>query len=155
MRSGISGWVIGLLIRGRAGAERRAANAWSPWSPVLADGEAAAAFLFGHSRSAVAELFGNSRSQQLAGGKPSDVLALCWILESAARDRSLNLLGNGGALTRFVRFLARAREGGPLGQRFRSGGAGAELSGRQRHDPIETAGRGDLWRVCALAFQAG
>jgi hypothetical protein len=153
MRSGISGWVIGLLIRGRAGAERRAANAWSPWSPVLADGEAAAAFLFGHSRSAVAELFGNSRSQQLAGGKPSDVLALCWILESAARDRSLNLLGNGGALTRFVRFLARAR--GPLGQRFRSGGAGAELSGRQRHDPIETAGRGDLWRVCALAFQAG
>jgi len=45
------------------------------------------------------------------------------------------------ALTRFVRFLAR--EGGPLGQRFRSGGAGAELSGRQRHDPIETAGRGD------------
>jgi hypothetical protein len=75
VRSGISGWVIGLLIRGRAGAERRAANAWSPWSPVLADGEAAAAFLFGHSRSAVAELFGNSRSQQLAGGKPSDVLA--------------------------------------------------------------------------------
>jgi hypothetical protein len=63
MRSGISGWVIGLLIRGRAGAVRRAANSWSPWSPVLADGEAAAAFLFGHSRSAVAELFGNSRSQ--------------------------------------------------------------------------------------------
>ena len=26
VRSGISGWVIGLLIRGRAGAERRAAN---------------------------------------------------------------------------------------------------------------------------------
>ena len=51
--------------------------------------------------------------------------------------------------------FSRAREGGPLGQRFRSGGAGSELSGRQRHDPIETAGRGDLWRVCALAFQAG
>jgi len=58
------------------------------------------------------------------------------------------------ALTRFVRFLARARAA-PLGQRFRSGGAGAELSGRQQHDPIETAGRGGLWRVCALAFQAG
>jgi len=28
----------------------------------------------------VAELFGNSRSQQLAGGKPSDGLPLCWIL---------------------------------------------------------------------------
>jgi hypothetical protein len=27
VRSGISGWVIGLLIRGRAGVERRAANA--------------------------------------------------------------------------------------------------------------------------------
>jgi hypothetical protein len=26
VRSGILGWVIGLLIRGRAGAERRAAN---------------------------------------------------------------------------------------------------------------------------------
>ena len=26
VRSGISGWVIGLLIRGRAGAERRAAE---------------------------------------------------------------------------------------------------------------------------------
>ena len=37
VRSGISGWVIGLLIRGRAGAERRAANSWSP---VLAAGEA-------------------------------------------------------------------------------------------------------------------
>ena len=30
----------------------------------------------------------------------------------------------------------------PRGQRFRSGGAGAELSGRLRHDLIETAGRG-------------
>ena len=80
VHSGISGWVIGLLIGGRAGAERRAAKSWSP---VLADGEAAAAFLFGHSRSG---LFGNSRSQQLAGGKPSDVLALCWILESAERE---------------------------------------------------------------------
>ena len=52
-----------------------------------------------HSRSAVAELFGNSRSQQLAAGQPSDVLALCWILASADRDRSLNLLGKGSALT--------------------------------------------------------
>ena len=35
------------LDRGRAGAERRAANSWSPWSPVLADGEAAAVFCLG------------------------------------------------------------------------------------------------------------
>ena len=77
--SGISGWVIGLLIGWRAVAERRAANAWSPWSPMLADGEARRCFLFGTWRSAVAELFGNSRSQQLAAGQPSDVLARCWI----------------------------------------------------------------------------
>ena len=50
------------------------------WSPVLADSEARRCFLFGTWRSAVAELFGNSRSQQLAGGKPSDGLPLCWIL---------------------------------------------------------------------------
>ena len=73
VRSGISGWVIGLLIRGRAGAERRAANSWSP---VLADSEARRCFLFGTWRSAVAELFANSRWQQLAAGQPSDVLAL-------------------------------------------------------------------------------
>jgi hypothetical protein len=57
-----------------------------------------------------------------------------------------------------VRFLARARarEGGPLGQRFRSGGAGAELSGRQRHDPIETAGRGGAqWSHAYLAHAGG
>jgi hypothetical protein len=115
MRSGISGWVIGLLIRGRAGAERRAANAWSPWSPVLADGEAAAAsFLDTRDRrwrSSSATAARNSWPE----GSLRMWLALCWILESAARDRSLNLLGNGAALTRFVRFLARAREGGPLG----------------------------------------
>ena len=55
------------LIRGRAGAERRAANSWSP---MLADGEARRCFLFGTWRSAVAELFGDSRSQQLAAGQP-------------------------------------------------------------------------------------
>ena len=64
------------LIRGRAGAERRAANSWSP---MLADGEARRRFLFGTWRSAVAELVGNSGSQQLAAGQPSDVLARCWI----------------------------------------------------------------------------
>ena len=47
----------------------------------------------------MAELFANSRWQQLAAGQPSDVLALCWILALAERDRSLNLLGKGAALT--------------------------------------------------------
>ena len=46
VRSGISGWVIGLLIGWRAAAERRAANTWSP---VLADSEARRRFLFGNS----------------------------------------------------------------------------------------------------------
>ncbi len=60
-RSGISGWVIGLLIGWRAGAETARGRSWSPWSPMLADGEARRRFLFGTWRSAVAELFGNSR----------------------------------------------------------------------------------------------
>ncbi len=146
VRSGISGWVIGLLIRGRAGAERRAANSWSP---VLADGEARRRFLFGTWRSAVAELFGNSRSQQLAGGKPSDVLALCWILESAARDRSLNLLGKGAALTMLLRrFLARARAAPrpAVSIRRRRRGAIGDCSARADRNRWPRGGCG----VCAL-----
>ena len=49
---------------------------------------------------------------------------------------------------------ARAR-GPPIGQRFRSGGAGAELwglFGARRSKPLA---EGWLWRVCALAFHAG
>ena len=116
VRSGISGWVIGLLIRGRAG--RRTARGQS-WSPVLADSEARRCFLFGTWRSAVAELFGNSRSQQLAAGQPSDVLALCWILALAERDRSLNSARQGVRVNcLLVAALARARN--CLGRRFRS-----------------------------------
>ena len=99
VRSGISGWVIGLLIRGRAGAERRAAN---PGRRCWPTARPAAVFCLGLGdrrwRSSAlpisiwfeffAELFGNRRSQQLAAGQPSDVLALCWILELAERDRS-------------------------------------------------------------------
>ncbi len=152
VRSGISGWVIGLLIRGRAGAERRAANSWSP---VLADGEARRRFLFGTWRSAVAELFGNSRSQQLAAGQPSDVLALCWILESAERDRSLNLLGKGGRVTTFAASFPRAREGGASASGFDPAAPARSyrgLFGASRSKPLA---EGWLWRVCALAFQAG
>ena len=152
--SGISGWVIGLLIGWRAVAERRAANAWSPWSPMLADGEARRCFLFGTWRSAVAELFGNRRSQQLAAGQPSDVLARCWILASAERDRSLNLLGKGSRVTPLLRVSSRAR-GRRLGQRFRSGGAGAQLWGLFGASRSKPLAEGWLWRVCALAFQAG
>ena len=138
VRSGISGWVIGLLIRGRAGAERRAAN---PGRRVLADGEARRRFLFGTWRSAVAELFGNSRSQQLAGGKPSDVLARCWILESAERDRSLNLLGKGAAFHLGAPF-PRAREGGASASGVSIRRRRRAAMGTVRREPIETAGRG-------------
>ena len=151
VRSGISGWVIGLSIRGRAGAERRAANAWSP---MLADGEARRCFLFGTWRSAVAELVGNSRSQQLAAGQPSDVLARCWILASAERDRSLNLLGKGGRVSPLRSVSSRAG-GRRLSHRFRSGGAGAQLRGLFGASRSKPVAEGWLWRVCALAFQAG
>ncbi len=88
----------------------------------------------------MAELFANRRSQQLAAGQPSDVRALCWILESAERDRSFNLLGKGGRVTHLRAVSSRAR-GRRLGQRFRSGGAGAQLWGTVRREPIETADR--------------
>ena len=120
---------------------------------MLADGEARRCFLFGTWRSAVAELVGNRRSQQLAAGQPSDVLALCWILASAERDRSLNLLGKGAALHLCCPF-PRAREGGRLGQRFRFGGAGAQLWGRFGASRSKPLAEGWLRRVCALAFQA-
>ena len=72
---------IVLLIRGRAGAK---AAARGEFLVALAAGSGRRRgrrrFPVWHSRSAVAELFGNSRSQQLAGGKLSDGLALCWIL---------------------------------------------------------------------------
>ena len=136
------------MIRARAGAERRAANTWSPWSPMLADGEARRCFLFGTWRSAVAELFGNSRSQQLAAGQPSDVLALCWILASAERDRSLNLLGKGAAFHVGGAF-PRAREGGTPRPAVSIGGSGAQLwglFGASRSKALAEDGCG----VCAL-----
>ena len=88
----------------------------------------------------MAELFGNSRSQQLAGGKPSDVLALCWILASAARDRSLNFHLKGAAF-HFCASFPRAREGGASASGFDSA-APAPAMGTVRREPIETAGRG-------------
>ena len=95
---------------------RRTARGQS-WSPVLADAEARRRFLFGTLRSAVAELFGNSRSQQLAAGQPSDVLAPCWILELAERDRSLNCSEKVAAFHLCATF-PRAREGGASASGF-------------------------------------
>ena len=53
-----------------------------------------------------------------------------------------------------LRFLVRARAA-PLGQRFRSGGAGAQLWGLFGASRSKPLAEGWLWRVCALAFQAG
>jgi hypothetical protein len=129
---------------------RRTARGQS-WSPVLADSEARRCFLFGTWRSAVAELFGNSRSQQLAAGQPSDVLALCWILALAERDRSLNLLGKGSALTVCWSPPSRARgiaSAGGFDRRLRRAAMGSvrrrrrAAMGTVRREPIENAGRG-------------
>jgi hypothetical protein len=96
----------------------------------------------------VAELFANSRSQQLAARQPSDVLARCWILASAERDRSFESARKGVRVSHvLVRFLARARAAPRPAVSI--GGAGAELSGRPRHDPIETVAEGGCG-VCAL-----
>jgi hypothetical protein len=86
---------------------------------MLADSEARRCFLFGTWRSAVAELFANRRWQQLAAGQPSDVLARCWILASAERDRSFESARKEGRVTHFVVVSSRAR-GRRLGQRIRS-----------------------------------
>ena len=70
---------------------------------------------------------------------------------SARADR--NRRPRGGRVNHTVRVSSRAREGGPSASGFDAGDA--ELWGRLRREPIETAGRGAQWRVCALAFQAG
>ena len=70
-------------------------------------------------------------------------------------DRSLNLHLKGGAVSHALCVTSSRARGPPLGQRFRSGGAGAELwglFGASRSKPLT---EGWLWRVCALAFQAG
>ena len=88
----------------------------------------------------MAELFANSRSQQLAAGQPSDVLALCWILALAERDRSLKSARKGGRVNLCWSF-PRAREGGASASGFDRRRRRAAM-GSARHEPIETAGRG-------------
>ena len=133
-------WHFRLVDRAldRLACGRRTARGQS-WSPMLADGEARRCFLFGTWRSAVAELFGNRRSQQLAAGQPSDVRALCWILASAERDRSLIARKRVAAFSFFAPF-PRAREGGASASGFDP--AARAAMGTVRREPIETAGRG-------------
>src|SRR5580658_5556569 len=131
----------------------RAPNARGQCWSVLADSEARRRFAF-----LDFEIGGggaNHHSQPLAGGRPSDI-AFGYGPRSECRyrptDRFLNLLGKGAALTR-ARSRPRARARATPRPAVSMGRRGA--MGTLRRQPIETAGRGGQWRVCALAFQAG
>ena len=115
---------------------------------MLADSEARRCFLFGTWRSAVAEPFANRRSQQLAAGQPSDVLALCWILALAERDRSLKSARKGGRVNN-VMVVSSCARGRRLGQRIRSAAPARSYRvgrGTTRSNPLAEGGCG----VCAL-----
>ena len=84
VRSGISGWVIGLLSRVRApngarpilvagAGRRRGPPPFSILDLEIGGGEALTLPISIWLASSLAELFGDRRSQQLAGGRPSDV----------------------------------------------------------------------------------
>jgi len=60
----------------------------------------------------------------------------------AARAGRSKPLAEGAALARARARKRTKRVNAASGRIIGRGGAGAELSGRQRHDPIETAGRG-------------
>ena len=149
-RAANAAWVIGSLIGGRAGAERRAAISGRRCWPTA---RPAAVFCLG-----LGDRRWRSPSPTAAGNSwPQGSLQMCshsvgfWHRPSATAP--LNLLGKGAALPILWSF-PRAREGSASAT-VSIGGAGAELSGRPRHDPIETVAEGWLWRVCALAFPAG
>src|SRR5580704_11483130 len=75
-----SGWLIGLLIGGHAGAERRAANASRRCWPTA---RAAAAFFLDTRDRRWRSSSPTAARSSWPEGSLSDVLALCWILESA------------------------------------------------------------------------
>jgi len=85
---------MALLIRGRAGAERRAANSSSPMIAGAAGRRGRRRFSFWPRESAEAELIRQNSLQQLAGAEAFGVLALCWIC-IAERDRSLTSSSEG------------------------------------------------------------
>ena len=93
---------------------------------------------------------GDRRSQQLAGGRPSDVARRSWILASADRDRFLKSASEKGWPLTIAFCVSRARaRAAPrpaVSIRWRRRGA----MGTLRREPIETAGRGVGCGVCAL-----
>ena len=153
VRSGISGWVIGLLIRGRAGAERRAANSGRRCWPTA---RPAAVFCFGLGdrrwRPATA-----ARSFWPEGGLrilPSDMARALNGRISAERPLLEVCSERGARYPMLFALLPRAREGHPSASGF-DPGRGAELWGLFGASRSKPLAEGWLWRVCALAFQAG
>ena len=132
---------------------RRTARGES-WSPVLADGEARRRFLFWTWRSAVAAATA-ARSFWPEGGLrilPSDMARALNGRISAERPL-LESARKGGPVPYALCVPSRAREGHPSASGFDPGGAELwGLFGASRSKPLT---EGWLWRVCALAFQAG
>ena len=148
----ISGWVIGLLIGWRAGAERRAARFWSPM--LAGTARPAARFLFGTWRSAVAELFGNRRSQPAGRRAAFGMYAHSVGFWHRPRARPLleSLLGKGGRVFPFSpRFLVRARAAPRPAVSIRRRRARKLWGDCSARATIETAGRG----VAAACVRSG
>ena len=140
VRSGISGWVIGLLIRGRAGAERRAAN---PGRLVADAGRRRGPPLF-----SVWDLEigggGALRQQPLATAGRRAAFGCARTLLDFGIGRARPLLESarkrGPRYTFAARFLVRARAAPRPAVSIRRRRRAA--MGTVRREPIETAGRG-------------
>ena len=78
--------------------------------------------------------------------------AQLWGLFGASRSKPA---GRGVGRVTLWRRVSSCARGQRLGQLFRSGGAGAQLRGLFGASRSKPLAEGWLWRVCALAFQAG
>ena len=144
---GISGWVIGHLIRGRAGAERRAANPGRRCWPTT---RLAAAFAFWNWRSVGGGAL--RQSPPLAAGWPegwqSAGLRASGFSELAEHEGSLNLLGKGPRFPYTLAVFSCAREG-PSASGFDPAAPARTYRvgfGTTRSKPLAEGGRG----ACAL-----
>jgi len=162
VRSGISGWrdrAPDPWACGRQGGARRikitAAARWRGRRRFFCLG-------FEVGAASAPDLGGRLRQQPLATAWPAESLRMgphpvgfCnWILQSAARDRSLNLLSQRGRVSRLGSVSSRAR-GRPLGRRFRFRRRRRQLWGLFGASRSKPLAEGCSVRVCALAFQVG
>ena len=137
VRSGISGWVIGLSISGRAGAERRAAN---PGRRCWPTARPAAVFCLGLGD----RRWRSSSATAARNSWPQGSLRLCSHAVGFGIGRARPLLESARKrwprYTFAARFLVRARAAPrpPVSIRRRRRAA----TGTVRREPIETGGRG-------------